>query len=305
MHTNELFVAALLFIVSLCAPVLETQAQYPVHQVTSHPAQEGFPAWSPDGETIVYSFVSRDSAEMTGLWKVPADGGEPRQFTHFIGEHPNWSLDGHYIVFDADSGNSIKLISSHGGQPIRIVPKSIPVYRGGNPNWSPDGSRIAFKEGSNLWVLDIRTGDAEIVFSQENTYPIPGCWSHDGNSIYVTVRAVESPAATIWKVSLTGAEPLQLTFERARPYRYMDLSPDGTLLAFVACEGRNCDLWIMPADGGTPIQITVHPAYDDTPRWSPDGTKIAFTSTRSDSFDVWVVDVDIEEIKTALESANQ
>jgi Tol biopolymer transport system component len=306
MTTKKLIVATQFVLAFSCASLLQAQKIYPVRQLTSHPAQEGFPSWSPDGKTIVYSFGTRgDSAWMTGLWKVPADGGDPRQFTDFIGEHPDWSADGHYIVFDADSGNAIRLISAHGGQPIRIVPESIPIFRGGNPNWSPDGRRIAFREGSNLWVLDIRTGESTIVFSQESTYPIPGCWSLDGNEIYVNVRAIESYESTIWRVSTTGAERRQLTFETDRPYRYMDLSPDGTMLAFSACEGRNCDLWIMPADGGRQVQLTFHPAYDDTPRWSPDGTKIAFTSTRSDSFDVWIIEPGIEEIRSALESTNE
>jgi TolB protein len=301
--SKKLCLAIQVLIGFLCATALPAQERYPIRQLTFDPAQEGFPSWSPDGTTIVYSLGSRgDSAWMTGLWKVPADGGEPWQLTDFIGEHPDWSPDGHYIVFDADSGNSIKLVSSQGGQPIRVVPQSIPVYRGGNPNWSPDGGRIAFREGSNLWVLDVRSGEAAIVFSQDGTYPIPGCWSLDGENIYVNVRGIESYASTLWRMSAAGAERRQLTFETERPFRYMDLSPDGTLLAYVACEGRNCDLWIMPAEGGGSIQLTSHPAYDDTPRWSPDGTQIAFTSTRADSFDVWIMELDIEDVRAALEA---
>ena len=306
MNTGKLSIVVQVALAFSCCTVLHAQEKYRVRQLTSHPAQEGFPAWSPDGKTIVYSLGMRDdSAGMTGLWKVPADGGDPSQFTDFIGEHPDWSLDGHYIVFDADTGNAIKLISAHGGQPIRIVPESIPVFRGGNPNWSPDGARLAFREGSNLWVLDIRTGAAHVVFTREGTLPIPGCWSADGRDIYVTVRGIESYAATLMRIPLDGAEPQPLTFEADRRYSYMDLSPDGTLLAYSACEGRNCDLWVMPAGGGKSIQLTFDPGHDGTPRWSPDGTKIAFTSTRSDSFDVWIIEPDIEEVRAALESINE
>ena len=291
------------FIGSTANP-LNAQDRFPVHRLTFHPAQEGFPAWSPDGRTIVFSLGSRDSASMTGLWKIPADGGEARQFTDFIGEHPDWSPDGHYIIFDADTGNAIKLVSSYGGQPIRIVPQSIPVFRGGNPNWSPDSRRIAFREGSNLWVLDVRSGEANVVFTQEGTYPIPGCWSDDGEEIYITVRGIESYSAAIWRVSADGMTRTRLTIEEDRQYRYMDLSPDGTMLAYVACEGRDCDLWVMPVDGGESVQLTRHPAYDDTPRWSPEGTRIAFTSTRAGGFDVWIMDLDLDELRAALEAAN-
>lgn len=284
----------------LCVSFIRAQERFPIRQLTFDPAQEGFPSWSPDGSMIVYFLASRENASKTGLWKIPADGGEPWQFTDFIGEHPDWSPDSHYIVFDADSGNSIKLISSRGGQPIRVVPASIPVFRGGNPNWSPDSRRIAFKADSSLWVLDVRTGEATVVYREGGKYPIPGCWSKDGDHIYMTVLESESYTGAIWKVAADGSERRQLTFETDRPYRYLDLSPDGTLLAYVTCEGRNCDIWVMPAGGGPSLQLTAHPAYDDTPRWSPDGTRIAFTSTRTESFDVWIMELDIDALRTAL-----
>jgi TolB protein len=306
MNAKQLFVAVQIVITSFCGTDLLAQEKYPVQQLTVGPAQEGFPSWSPDGRTIVYSLGQRgDSERPTGLWKVSAQGGEPWPFTDFIGEHPDWSPDGYYIVFDAERGNSIKLISSRGGQPIRIVPKSIAVFRGGNPNWSPDSSRIAFREGSNLWVLDVRTGEATIVYSQENTVPIPGCWSHDGDDVYVTVRETQGSDSAIWRVSTKESEPRQVVFQANTTHRYLDLSPDGTLLAFTACEGRSCDLWIMAADGGKPVQLTVHPAYDDTPRWSPDGTMIAFTSTRSGDFDVWLIEPDIKAIRAELDAVDE
>jgi len=290
----------------LCTSVLLGQDRYPVRQLTVHPAQEGFPTWSPDGQLIAYALIGRnDSAGITGLWMIPAAGGEPRQALGVIAEHPDWSPDGHYLVFDADSGNSIKLVSAQGGHPIRLVPPSIGVLRGGNPNWSPDGTHVAFKgDSAQLWILDVRTGEARTVFRREGTLAIPGCWSHDGNALYFTLRSAES-ASAIWMTSLASAEHRPLTSESDRAYRYLDLSPDGTLLAFVWCEGRNCDLWVMPSAGGKPVQLTTHPAYDDTPRWSPDGTRIAFTSTRSGGFDVWVMTLDLEDLHRAVTSAQQ
>ena len=297
-------VVPVLVAASVCGAGLQAQDRYPVRQLTAHPGQEGFPSWSPDGQTIVYSLFIQGDA-ITGLWKVPAGGGEARQFTPFIGEHPDWSPDGNYIVFDAEEGNAIWLVAASGGQPIRVVPASIAIFRGGNPNWSPDGRRIAFKEGSNLRVLDVRSGEATVVFSQDGMLPLPGCWSRDGNDIYVTVRHADSPVATIWRIPVGQGERRQLTFETDRAYRYLDLSPDGALLAFVACEGRDCDLWVMPAGGGKAVPLTADPDYNDTPRWSPDGTKIAFTSTRAGGFDVWVMDLDVDDLRAAVAAANR
>jgi TolB protein len=278
---------------------------HPVRQLTDNSAQQGFPSWSPDGTTIVHStYIEDDSTGVTGLWLVPAAGGEPRQLTTFIGEHPDWSPDGRYIVFDAEFGDAIKLVAASGGQPIRIVPASIPVFRGGNSNWSPDGTRIAFKEGSNLWVLDVRTGDARIILSEPGRLTVPGCWSPDGSEIYLWSREEASRKSAIWAVSTIGDERRLVVSDSQHAYRYMDLSPDGSLLAFASRHEDNVDLWIMSADGGAPVRITSHPAYDDTPRWSPDGKQIAFTSTRSGSFDVWILEPDLEVVRSALRVAN-
>ena len=147
---------------------VEAQEEYGIRRLTDDPAQDGFPQWSPDGTSIVFSRYGGDAApEKNGLWLVSPDGGEPRQLTTLLGEHPDWSPDGRYIAFDGDFGNRIQLVSASGGTPIRIVPESIPVLRGGQPKWSPDGSRIAFKEGPNLWVLDVATGAFDRVFSEQ------------------------------------------------------------------------------------------------------------------------------------------
>ena len=294
---------ALAFVLAcvLSAASVSAQERGRVKQLTDDPAQDGFPSWSPDGQLVLFSRYGAEVApEKTGLWVVSPDGGAPRQLTTVIGEHPDWSPDGRYIAFDGDFGNSIQLVSASGGTPIRIVPESIPVSRGGQPKWSPDGRRIAFKEGSNLWVLDVASGKLDKAFSEPGTIPLPACWSRDGNDIYVNLRERERPNASIWAVSTTGQGHRRLTPEKDAVYRYADLSPDGSLLAVVWCEGKNCSLWIMPASGGKRVQITSHPGYDDGPSWSPDGTRIAFVSTRSGNFEIWTVDVDVEQVRREL-----
>ena len=48
---------------------------------------------------------------------------------------------------------------------------------------------------------------------------------------------------------------------------------------------------MIPATGGTAIQVTDDPSGDWGPSWSPDGTKIAFFSIRTGNYDVFVIDV--------------
>lgn len=305
-HATE---RAILFLVVCLTSIGSAGAQEPhgLKRLTEDRAQDGFPQWSPDGKHIVFSRYGGEAAsEKNGLWLVSPEGGEPHQLTFVIGEHPDWSPDGRYIVFDGDFGNSIQLVTASGGTPIRIVPESIPVFRGGQPKWSPDGSRIAFKEGPNLWVLEVATGRFKKVYSEEGKLPIPTCWSGDGEEIYVFMREAESRNSSIWAISTTGQSHRKLTPEEEGVYRYADLSPDGTLLAVVWCEGRRrCDLWVMSSAGGNRIQITSHPSLDEGPAWSPDGTRIAFVSTRSGNFDIWTLEIDVEQVRRELEGLDQ
>jgi len=58
-------------------------------------------------------------------------------------------------------------------------------------------------------------------------------------------------------------------------------SPDGTRIAFLRGgdgDAGPAQLWVLPADGGEPEQVTSLPLGAGAPAWSPDGTKIAFAA---------------------------
>ncbi|MBI4164100.1 MAG: S9 family peptidase, partial [Acidobacteria bacterium] len=105
----------------------------------------------------------------------------------------------------------------------------------------------------------------------------------------------------ILAVSLAGYAKRPITFEDlAKVERISDpqVSPDGKWVAYVqgtvdfeANKVRR-HLWLVPAEGGTPKQLTRGEGSDTHPRWSPDGKSIAFISTRGGNAQVWIVPTD-------------
>lgn len=77
-----------------------------------------------------------------------------------------------------------------------------------------------------------------------------------------------------------------------------DWSPDSGWLVFAAQDQNfNRDIYIMPADGSKePFNLSRHPDFEGSPKWSPDGRRIAFTGRRlNNEMGLFYVDLKIEE----------
>ncbi len=118
--------------------------QHPV-QLTTHPASEFAPQFSPDGKWLAFS-ASYDNN--TDVYVVSVDGGQPRRLTWHPGQDivRGWSADGKRILFSSsrevanNRSNQLYEISVEGGFEKKVM--EAVAYEGA---WSADGKHLAYR----------------------------------------------------------------------------------------------------------------------------------------------------------------
>jgi len=135
-------------------------ATHQERQITNSQSDKSFPAWSPDGQWIVYSSNAGGSAYQ--IWKMPAAGGEEKVLTTGYERmgHPFYSSDGRWIYVQPSHLNIYRIPA--GGGPLQKVtnfPESGLFLE--EPTLSPDGRWLAYcrsNGGSSLWLLKLGNG---------------------------------------------------------------------------------------------------------------------------------------------------
>jgi len=114
-------------------------------RLTSHPASEVGPKFSPDGKHIAFTASYDGNGD---VYVISVDGGQPKRLTYHPGfDRANgWTTDGNEVVFasrrEVKSGRSNQIfhISKDGGFPSKMMEAL--AYEG---DWSSDGKRFAYR----------------------------------------------------------------------------------------------------------------------------------------------------------------
>jgi len=156
-------------------------------------------------------------------------------------------------------------------------PLTSPERRAGSPRWSPDGTRLAFvargEDGAEIFVRWMDTGQ-EAMITRVTESPGGLAWSPDGTQIVFTmfVPQPDPPSFAHIPAMPDGADwgPAIKVIDR------MNYRADG--------EGYlrrgHTHVFVVPADGGTPRQLTDGDFDHSAPVWTPDGGTLLLTANR-------------------------
>lgn len=177
-------------------------------RLTTDPAVDEFPTWSPDGATILYDNTGATPLDDSGfsptqeIWSVSAAGGAPVRLTddQEADTQPDVSSDGTVAFWRS---GEIWTMDLQGGDQRRL--DAVPGEVGFNPRWSPDGRRMALLQydpserarpdpslglGSDLpllkvIVVDLGNSELATVGPRVASDLNPVSWTPDGSALLI------------------------------------------------------------------------------------------------------------------------
>ncbi len=282
-----------------------------VHRVTTHPAMDVFPRWSPDGRSI--AFVRQWTDHAGHVYVTSPLGGPERKVSDFDAHFDriaqfgqlSWSPDGRYIAAARSStqptgeSTGIYLIPISGGEP-RLLTRARAPASDRDPAISADGSRLAYFScdnccwgGCDVMTVDLGTKLDPLGTARRLTAlgaQMDGlAWSPTGDSLLYTNGS--GLVNSLWRVNVDGHTPAERIEIAGLGARQPAAVPSRDRLVF-GRSSYNSDIYRLDASGA-PRAVSVSSLQDNFPAFSPDGRFVAFCSTRSgETLQIWVAAAD-------------
>ena len=246
-------------------------------RLTSGPAWDFQPRWSPDGRRI--SFTS-DRGGCDNVWVMNADGSAPRPVTgeKKVMNSGSWSPDGEWIVckkrltdFSSIGTAELWMVSLRGGSGVQLTAKG-ELPEAGEPVMSPDGryvyysarpSRYAYDRNVYAGIYQIRrfdrvTGEATGITDGYGGSGRPDL-SPDGKSLAFVRRDRLKTVLYLFDLERMIERPLwdgldqdlQESFAWTGIYPGLSFTPDGRSIVLSA-RGK---LWSVDVASGRPTEI--------------------------------------------------
>lgn len=235
-------------------------------QITSNPAYDAYPVWSPDSKQI--AFASRREGSFD-LWLVNAQGGQPKRLTtDSAGEIPMTFKDANTVLYQANimptaesiffpgSFNQVYEVSTDGGRPklfsettmedLDINAKGQILYHNNKGYEDPFRKHHTSPIARDIWLCDGGKYTKMNGFIGENRTPR---WASDGNSFYYLSE--EDGTFNVYKKKVGESTTTRLTTFKGNPVRFLTVSDDNTL-----CFGYDGEIYTMK-EGAEPQRLNV------------------------------------------------
>ena len=272
-------------------------------RLTTDPAEDVGPAWSPDGRFIAFT---RLSSEGNAIYIVPAIGGAERRLytmadpTSWEYGGLTWSNDGKHLIFpdrlSSDGPSALFSLSLDTLARSRLT--SPPASWDGDwtPVMSPDGRKIAFirsPEGSvrDVYVMDAG-GGAPTRLTHDGKLVVGLTWTADSQDVVFSSNREGEFA--LWKVPAEGGAIERVAVGDENSYSPA-ISRKGNLLAYSHGTGKWDIVRVDLRSSARKVltdQLLSSNEQDSAPQFSPDGRRIAFQSWRSGSQEIWICEAD-------------
>jgi eukaryotic-like serine/threonine-protein kinase len=282
-----------------------------VRRLTTDPAEDYAPSWSPDGRRIAFL---RRVGHGARIHVISALGGPDQRVSDFpvsatppnslMTMHITWSPDGRYVVAGRDprdvSGDSagLYLIPIEGG-PARAITRPKPPAFHFSPVFSPDGRRVAYASclypNCAVAMVDVEPSftpaSAERTLTSQPVDPAGMAWSRDGKSILFIGEG--SSSWNLWRLWIDGTrEPETIELAGANA-EHPATATSRDRLVF---SRYDWDMHLYRFAPGKPLErFAASSSFEGDPHFSPDGRHIAFFSARSGKVAIWVAAADGSE----------
>ncbi len=280
---------------------------YKISQITNNKFNDIMPAFSPDGNTVLFQSDRNGNWDIYTMSLTQGEGSIKRLTDDPASdENASYSPEGRFIVFTSTRDDkSTKVYKSReiyymdrNGKSVKKVTSSY-----GSDNWSPsfiDTVTIMFasdradfsnnpfwNKSSSIFTIE-KAGTFQFKVYGDEHSALTDPTMKPGIEGHIVFSEKTGDSYEVMMGSLDGKDkPTNLTNSPKNDMQ-PHVSKNGLFITFASDRDGNYEVYKMQSDGKEQTRITYDDGDDIFPRFSPDGNKILFCSNRTGKYQLFL-----------------